>query len=257
MFFVLSKVLSFLIKPSVWLVALLVVAIFTKHPRRRKRCLVATLVLFLLFSNHLLFNLVMHAYEEPPVPFAAIEEPYDIGILLGGYTYTFVPTSDDRHTFNYEATRLTETLELYQTGRIEKILLTGGSGRVLGEAKNEAEMMVRFLTRMKIPREDIIVEKESRNTRENAVFSKAIIEERYPGARCLLITSSWHMPRAEACFRAVDLPVDPFPTGHRQEAYRFAPESWLIPDARGLFHWEFLIKEWVGYAVYYSSGYAR
>ena len=257
MFFILSKVLSFVIKPAVWLVVLLIVAVFTKRPVRRKRCLVATLVLFLFFSNHLIFNLVAHAYEPAPVGMADLEEPYDIGILLGGYTYTFVNSATDRHTFNYEANRVTETLELYRTGRIRKILITGGSGRILGPEQNEATMIERFLLRMEVPRSDLILEPNSRNTHENALFTEEIVRTQHPGARCLLITSAIHMPRAHACFRAVDLPVVPFPAAHRQEKIRFAPESWLIPDARGLYHWEMLIKEWVGYGVYYLRGYAR
>lgn len=257
MFFILSKVLFFLIKPSVWILALLVYAIFGKRPARKQNALIAATVLFLFFSNHFIYNLIINGYEPPVVEMNDLDGVYDIGILLGGYSYFFPVQTEDRHTFNHSAGRLTETLELYHTGKIKKILLSGGSGRILTQERSEALEVAELLQRWNVPPKDILIEPDSRNTRENALFSKQFIEENHPGARCLLITSAWHLPRAAACFRAVDMEVTPFPVDHRSERIRAHPESWLLPDARGLDHWEKLIKEWIGYGVYWVRGYAR
>ena len=257
MFFVLSKLLSFLIKPSVWIIVLMLYALFGKQRVRKRKALVAATILFLFFSNHFIYNLIINAYEPDVVPMSSIEQPYDIGILLGGYSYFFSVQANDRQAFNTSANRLTETLELYKAGKIKKILLSGGSGRVFTQEVSEALRVEDFLQRIGVPITDLIIEAESRNTYENALFSKRIIEARYPEARCLLLTSAWHMPRAAACFRAVDLPVTPFPVDFQSEQIRWHPESWLLPDSRGLHHWEKLIKEWVGFAVYRLRGYAR
>ena len=255
MFFVLSKLLAFLIKPSVWVLALLLYALFGRRAHRR-RALVAATGLFLFFSNHFLYNLIIRTYEPEVVTLDELDGTYDIGILLGGYSYFFPVQSGDRYAFNHSANRLTETLELYHTGRIRKILLSGGSGRILTQERSEALEVAELLKRWRVPARDILIEPDSRNTRENAVYSQQLVAETQPGARCLLITSAWHMPRAAACFRAVGMPVTPFPVDYRSERIRAHPESWLLPDARGFDHWEKLIKEWVGYGVYWLRGYA-
>jgi uncharacterized SAM-binding protein YcdF (DUF218 family) len=56
-------------------------------------------------------------------------------------------------------------------------------------------------------RDRITLEDYSRNTVENAVYSKAIVPK--PGERWLLVTSAYHMPRAIAVFRKAGFPVEP------------------------------------------------
>jgi uncharacterized SAM-binding protein YcdF (DUF218 family) len=65
----------------------------------------------------------------------------------------------------------------------------------------------------------VLVESASRNTRENAVNTAALVKPR-PGERWLLITSPWHMPRATCAFAAVGFPVEPWPVVHPVEMNR-------------------------------------
>ena len=254
MFFVLSKVLFFLIQPINWMVGCLIGAVWTKRPRRQKRFVWAALLLAVIFSNHFLVNLAYRAYEPDATAIGSIEQPYDVGIVLGGYSYTHIDAPRDRHTFNASASRLTQAVELYHTGKIKQLLVTGGSGSLLGQEYSEAQEIVRYLARMGVPHEAILVERASRNTRENAVYTAAMLASRPDSSRYLLLTSAWHMPRAAACFRAVGLSFDPFPVDHVSEHVRFAPSSLLVPDRIGFFRWERLIKEWVGYGVYRVRG---
>ena len=66
-----------------------------------------------------------------------------------------------------------------------------------------------------------MLERQSRNTYENAVFSKAMIAPK-PGERWLLVTSAYHMPRSVGLFRKAGFPVEPYPVdwrvGHRPRA---------------------------------------
>ena len=55
----------------------------------------------------------------------------------------------------------------------------------------------------------VIYEDRSRNTTENAEFSRDIARPR-PEETWLLITSAFHMPRAVGCFRRVGWNVVPF-----------------------------------------------
>jgi uncharacterized SAM-binding protein YcdF (DUF218 family) len=255
MFFVLSKILVVLLKPLNWIGALLLIALFAKGPKWRKRSLVAATLLFFLLSNQFLLNQVMRWWEPETITADQITEPYDIGILLGGYSNTLIRPDHDRHNFNGRANRFNNALELYRTGKIKKILLTGGSGHLIEDRPLEATEMQAFLLRLGIPKADIIVEAASRNTYENAIFSAKIIQEQYPGARCLILTSAWHMPRAAGCFANTELNTTPFAVDYFSEKTRWVPESLLLPYRHGFSRWEYLIKEWVGYWMYALKGY--
>ena len=255
MFFILSKVLLFLVQPLNWVFGILVYALWTKIPVRRKKALWSALLLMFLLNNHFLFNLVVNWWEPETIRADQIRQPYDVGILLGGYSNFFIEPSSDRHNFNERGARLFQTIDLYKQGKIKKILLTGGSGRLLTREHSEATMIVPFLERLGIPKEDLIVEPNSRNTRENALFSKAILDS-IPGAQsCLLITSAWHLPRGQGCFRKVGLDCTPYAVDYLSERYRLAAESILVPDRLGFYHWDILAREWVGYIMYKINGY--
>ena len=60
----------------------------------------------------------------------------------------------------------------------------------------------------------ITAEEQSRNTIENAVFSRLLADPK-PGERWLLVTSAFHMPRAIAAFRAAGFPIEAYPVDWR------------------------------------------
>jgi len=151
---------------------------------------------------------------------------------------------------------LTQATELYFDGKVKKLLLTGGSGRITGNEPSEAIEIERYLLKLGIPQSDIIIEADSRNTRENATLTKAIIDKSYPNASLLLVTSAMHMPRSQACFEKVGLAFDSYAVDYLKERIQWHPRSLLLPNPRGFYHWEILIKEIVGLVVYKISGYA-
>ena len=255
MFFILSKVLVFLIKPINWIWFSLLYALFGKRPKWKKRSLIAAVVLFLIFTNHFLFNLSARWWEVETITADQVLESYDIGILLGGYSNFNIRPNHDRHNFSERANRFNNAIELYHQGKIKKLLLTGGSGSLLENEPSEAEAMRSYLIQTGVPDSNIIIEGASRNTRENATLSKAILDKDYPNASCLLITSAWHMRRAMGCFDKVELVYTPYSTDHLSEKIRPVPESILFPDRLGLYRWEVIIREIVGYIMYWLQGY--
>jgi len=255
MFFIFSKILFFLIQPINWVIGLIAYSLFSKKPGRKRKALVAALVLLVFFTNRLVFNQVAKMWEVKTITADQITQPYDIGILLGGYSNSHILPSHDRMNFSSRSNRFLNGYELYRTGKIKKLLLTGGSGDLLQEQPGEAEQVKKFLLRIGVPEEDIIVENDSRNTWENAVFSKKIMDELHPGANCLLITSAWHMRRSMGCFKKAGVGCTPFSVDFMTEKDRWMPENSIVPDRKGFQNWEYLIKEWVGYCAYWAKGY--
>ncbi len=256
MFFILSKMLNFLVKPMNWIVGLLVFSAFAKTQRWRRRTLQLGVWLLVALSNHALFNAVVRWWEPDAVASSELVPPYQIAIVLGGYSNPHIEPQADRYNFSWNANRLTQALELYFQGRVQKLLLTGGSGNPFNQSYSEARDVVRWLTLVGVARSDIIVEGRSRNTYENALYSKALLDSLGLGQQPhLLVTSAWHMPRAEACFRKVGLQVRPYPVDYMSERWGWSPYMWLWPNPMDLHRWTLLCNEWVGYWVYWLRGY--
>lgn len=253
MFFILSKLLAFLLRPINWIFFLLIAALWWK--KKRKKLIWLNVVCLFFFSNAFLFNLTISWWEmdTPEVVYQA--DTMDVAILLGGYSDMNVAEAPHLHHLSGSGNRFHLAMQLYRQGKFKKWLLSGGSGRLWGEQKKESLMVKDLLVRLGVDPSDILVEAQSRNTHENAVFSKEKLDEVYPNGRYLLITSAWHMPRALACFEKEGIAVIPFCTDYKGRTIEFRPEKILLPHAGTLNDWDFLIKEWVGYLVYWMRGY--
>ena len=252
MFFILSKLLSFVIAPLTWVFVLLLWAFLTKVDKRKKKLLLIAVSLLYVFSNAFLFNEAMGAWELQTKKYEELKT-YDAGIVLGGmlaYDGEF-----DRLMFLRGTDRLMQAIELYKKGYIKKILFTGGSGSVLHQDMKEGVFAHRFLLTIGIPEHDIIIESESNNTRENAIFSKIILDKQLPAGKFLLITSAFHMRRAIGCFSKAGVQTDYYSTDRYSGMRSFEIDNLLIPNAASMMHWQMLIHEMIGFVVYKISGY--
>ncbi len=257
MFFVLSKVLYFLLQPQNWIAGGLLLALFARSARWRRRALWFAAVVFFITTNPLLTNLVLTWWEVPAAPLDDLDKTYDVAVVLGGYNNGSVQAPRDRLQLNDSPNRLVNALELFHRGKVKRLLLSGASGPWMHMQAGPTFQLASLVENLGVPDSLLLVEPASRNTYENIVFSKQLIDNHLPGASVLLITSSYHMPRARAICRKQGLVCDVFPTDiRREEMDWWRPSSWLIPNTRALVSWEMLIKEWVGLLVYKLRGYA-
>jgi uncharacterized SAM-binding protein YcdF (DUF218 family) len=254
MFFVLSKVLQYALMPILWILVLLLLAIFLKSAKARRISLVTATVLLVLFSNPFLANVTMRAWEYDSVPLAAVGK-YDVAIILTGVTTTRSLTPDRVHT-NKGADRFLHPLQLYRMGKVDKFLITGGVGTVLMDRSAEALLLKEVLMLAGVPDEDILIDPRSMNTRENATFTAALLES-YPHLeRKLLVTSAFHMRRAKGCFDKAGVATDPFPADFYTTENRYTPDELLVPHPDAFRLWHRIIHEMFGYVVYKVVGYA-
>ena len=117
---------------------------------------------------------------------------------------------------------------------------------------SEAASAVQIFESLGIPHSRIMAEEQSRNTMENAVFSMLIAMPQ-PGERWLLVTSSFHMPRAIGTFRAAGFPVEAYPVDWRTRG----PVDLLRPFGgvvEGLERTDIATREWIGLFMYWASG---
>ena len=254
MFFLLSKLLDFVLLPAVWLLVLLLAALLTRRPARRRGLLLATLILLLLGTNPALLNEALLAWEWPPVRLRELPPRADAAVLLTGIT-SVSKSPHDRVYLHEGADRLTHALWLWRAGRVRYILVSGGSGAVLKKAHTEATDLITLLRLAGIPDSVLIKEDLSRNTRENALFTRRIVQARPALDTLILVTSAFHQRRALGCFAQVGLHPQPFPAGYFSTDRAATPDYWLVLDPQALGRWSLLLHEISGYVVYRALGY--
>jgi uncharacterized SAM-binding protein YcdF (DUF218 family) len=255
MFFVLSKILGFLAIPSnlVALAGLIGVALLlTRHGRSGRRLVVASLVLLAVLGLSPIGNALIIPLEQRFPPWdAARGAPAGI-IVLGGAISPDISLARNVVALNESAERLAVVAELARRYPDAKILFSGGTGALLYSEGIEADFALRLLQSFGIARERILLDSRSRNTVENAQFSKEIAQPK-AGERWLIVTSAYHMPRAVGVFRKASFPVEAYPVDWRTRG----DEDVLRPFftvGDGLRRTDTAVREWVGLAVYWITG---
>ncbi|MBF36989.1 MAG: hypothetical protein CL838_07430 [Crocinitomicaceae bacterium] len=246
-FFVLSKILSFLIDPFFWIIIFLALGLFGRIKYRRRKYLLTAIIFILFFSNGLVYRTIFNKWK---INHNIKNEKFEYGILMGGIIS--LSSTKENIQFNKRNDRLLNTIELYHKKTISKIIITGASGSLSSDMK-EAEILKSYLESIDIKAKDILTETKSKNTYENAVFTTELINNERRKKTCLLITSDYHMRRSMACFNQTGLNVTPF--CKEAEKTHFDLETILIPQSNILFKWKVLFHEIIGYYTYKVMGY--
>ena len=253
MFFILSKLLNFLISPIIWIVGFFLYSLITKQQGRKKFFLWAAMVFLLIFTNPYLGNLVIKKWEVPYKKLSELNKTYDYGIILGG-----IAEWDKRYerlTFKGSSDRLAQAIELYKTGKIKKLLLSGGSGSEIKPEEKEMVYIRDYLLHIGIPDNDILVESDSRNTHENAKFVAEMLNGKE--GSYLLITSAFHMRRAVRCFTKEGINVFSWPVDRisMPQDEEMNIKNLIVPTAEYFTSWNLILKEMIGYEVYKIMGF--
>ena len=254
MFFILSKIISFLLSPLIWVMALLLLALVTKKPGRRKRSLATAIVLLYIFTNSFLVGLLTGVWAWDGSKDSEIKKVYPVGIVLGGNTISYNSLLS-KVTFNYNVDRLMQAMVLYKEGKIKHILVTGSAGNIIYRDIKEGNLMREALLEMGVPDSAIWVDTAADNTHENAVYAHRILIEKQVTDSCLLITSSLHMRRSLGCFNKEGIPVRPFATNLLRDSDVITFDYLIYPYAINITIWEGMTHEVLGYYVYKILGY--
>ncbi len=254
MFFFLSKTLGYLVRPLVIVCGLFIAAWIAKKKGRKRFFLLGGIVLLFFFSNEFIANEVMNAWEIKATPFAQLTRKYSYGILLCGAAKSEVGPPD-RVYLGSAADRINHTMQLYKMGLISKIVVSGGTGRLIDNGDREADDLASLLRLMGVPAEDILIENQSRNTHESADAVRKLLATLTKPSDCLLITSASHMRRSAACFRKSGWPCQSFSADFQGHTRKLTFDVLIIPKLEAITAWQTLFKEWTGYISYWVVGY--
>lgn len=218
---------------------------FRHQSRGRKGLLAVTLVLYALSLEPVGDALLWPLERQCSQP-TAQEVQGDVIVLLGGGARAGVPDFDGTgQVGEAAANRLLTALRLQKALHLP-IILSGGA--LLDGDANEAEIEKRLLLSLDVPSDMIYIDAKSRNTAENAAFTKALCQKNnwnHP----IVVTSAFHMPRAVRFFAREEMDFTPYPCDYRaSDSFHLSAYS-IVLQAYILYHSCLAIKEYAGIAA--------
>lgn len=256
MFVLMGKIFLPLIQPLGFTFILWVAAVLCYWRGRRrvgKVLVVAGMVTIMGFSNPLVGDWLYGGLEDDFAVLTPEELPAaDAIVVLGGMTHPPIPPRREVEVSD-GFDRLLHGMRLLRAGKAPFLVLSGGSiASLTGSDLSEATSMQRLALEYGVDPGVILLEERSRNTYENGLYTREILQER-GFERVLLVTSAAHMRRSVGVFRALGIEVIPAPTDVRIVPKPFNPGR-LLPSLLGLDSSSRAVKEYVGWWIYWMRG---
>lgn len=261
MFLYLSKLLPLLIYPLGLACLLMLVALVTlwKRPRWAAVAISLALIVLLVGGNGWTASYLARSLEWQNLPPAQVPNAEAI-VVLGGAVRPAAPPRPSAD-LNEHGDRVLYAAMLYQQKKAPLVILSGGRIEWFGNSSSESTDMATILNQIGVPASAIIEEPDSRNTYENAVNVRKILESRGI-QRVLLVTSAMHMPRSLLIFKrqgiaAIPAPTDFLVSNHELQELRNTTQSkllYLLPSADKLELFTQALKEYIGLVIYRLRG---
>lgn len=252
MYFIVSKSLGWLLVPSNLLLLAGIAGFaltFSRFANVGRRLMLSVFILVILcgvspFGKWLLTPLESRFPAWTPRP----EEPTGVIVLGGDINLDVAAGRGVVSPANpHRIVMAAALLHRYPRARA---LYSGGNPSVWKSKAREADYALELLEELGIPRSRIEVERSSRNTAENARFSRELVSPN-PTQRWLLVTSAFHMPRAVGIFCKAGFMVEPVPSGWQTDG-RYALE--LQDPVVGLATMDVAVHEWLALLIARLTG---
>ncbi|PJB63478.1 MAG: hypothetical protein CO095_16440 [Armatimonadetes bacterium CG_4_9_14_3_um_filter_58_7] len=254
MFYLLSKVLAFIVYPLSFATLIFAIACLLHNRRRRvSQILIGTAACWLYLCSIEPFANILLSPLESPFRGSRDNLPRPDAIMVLGGMSDAINSSSRWIELTESSDRLIMALQLARRHPRAILILSGGSGDLFEQSKRESVFLRDLAMDLGIEDERILVDSRSRNTRENAIETAKLLAGR-DLSDVVLITSAFHMRRALGCFRRLGLRPSACAVDFRGHHSNYDPFS-LIPDATSLQGSTSALREYVGLLAYKLQGY--
>jgi uncharacterized SAM-binding protein YcdF (DUF218 family) len=256
LFFILSKTIGFMLLPTNFLFAagfIGAILLMTRFASLGRKLVISAVLLLVICGLSPLGNYLLYPLEQRFPPWqAGAGAPPDGIVVLGASIESDLSAAHGTTVVRSAPDRIIAAAALAHRYPNARILFSGGSANLISNDAREADFAGAVFESLGIAKSRLIMERASRNTLENAQFSKALVAPK-DGERWLLVTSAFHMPRSIGLFRKVGFAVEAYPVdwrvGGRDDLMSF---SNAILD--GLGRTETAAREWIGLVAYRATG---
>ncbi len=252
--FVLSKVLWWFAQPTrLWLI-LTILSSLLLYTALFRQARIALLSLTIVAFIALVLPIDLYAMRplEQRFPQPKLPEHITGIIVLGGAVDQILTELYGQANLNSAAERMTEAVQLAFNYPNAKLVFSGGSAEIKPRSSfREADVAEQFYQEIGLDSARLIFERESRNTFENAVFTKELLNPQKDEV-WVLVTSAFHMPRAVGIFEELEWGVIPYPVDYRVGLNIETSPPVLFSGK--LFYFDIAAKEWLGLLAYKLMG---
>lgn len=191
--------------------------------------------------------------QYPPVSIDNTADASLIVVLGGAIAMPFPPRLDVE--LHDSSDRVLHAFRLYNADKAPTIFLSAGNIVKDPKMESEAYYISSLLQEWGIPSSAIVSAGSSRTTRENALETLEFLDSQdLKDALILLVTSSTHMPRALATFRAVGINAIPSTTDVSADSLMFPDFFNFLPSIGALKGLTSIWHEYLGTWMYRSRG---
>jgi uncharacterized SAM-binding protein YcdF (DUF218 family) len=255
-FFFLSKTLGLLLLPSNLLIGIGItglILLLTRFASLGRRLVAASVLLIAICGYSPLGYWLLYPLESRFPPWNDTKGAPDGIVVLGGAIEPDLSAAHNVAVFGASVNRMIAAAGLARRYPNARLIYSGGNANLLSsDAAKEADFAAAVFESLGFSKDHLIMERRSRNTQENAEFSKALASPK-SGERWLLVTSAFHMPRSIGVFRKAGFEVEPYPTDWRTRGRKdllVFSESFI----RGLERVDIASREWIGLLAYWTTG---
>ena len=255
MFYYLSKIFWLFAQPinlTGLLLAVALVAMLLGWRRFAMFTVAKALLVVALSTWTSLGALMLHPLEDRFArPQPAPAEIAGIMVLGGGFEGA-VNLARGGYELNSSGDRFVEAAVLARRYPEARVVVTGGASSLTLEGEADGDTAPRLLTALGVEPGRLVLENRSRNTYENAVFTRELVNP-MPGETWLLVTSAFHMPRSMGLFRKAGFVVVAWPADYRTAGNEYPG---LAQDnfSDSLQNTTLAIREWIGLVAYRMTG---
>lgn len=255
MFYLLSKAFWLVVQPINLIGLLVLLGIVATFFRLRKTGLFLIICGFLVLAIGAWTStgaLLLHPLEDHFArPDPAPENVAGI-IVLGGGFEGGVNLARGGYELNASGDRMVEAAVLARRYPQARVVVTGGAGSLILDGEGDGDTAPRLLIALGVAPERLVLENRSRNTYENAVFTRELVEPR-EDETWLLVTSAFHMPRSVGLFRKAGFEVVPWPADYKTSGIEtLGPAQDNVADS--LQNLTIAMREWIGLIAYRLTG---
>jgi uncharacterized SAM-binding protein YcdF (DUF218 family) len=255
MFFIVSKIFWRIAEPVTFAILTGLVGIllgFTRFARTGRVLMAGAIVMLAAGLLTPLGALLLRPLEDRfPQPPADMQEPTGI-VVLGGAVASGRSEARGQISLTPDGARTTTAVELARRYPAARLVFTGGPDTLLGHGLAEAISAKKLWLSLGVPAERMTFEAKSRNTWENAVFTRDLVKPK-SGEIWLLVTSAWHMPRSVGIFRRIGFDVVPYPVEYH--TFGDARDFLFFPKmTEEVIMLDESVREWIGLLAYRLAG---
>jgi len=175
---------------------------YLKNKKAKKRSIWRNLIFMFVGIITLIALIDMYGIAVYP-HIARLSCKANTALVMGAAQYNGVPSPVFMR-------RLEKAHELYLSGCVKKIVVTGG--KLYDDKFSEGETGFKYLTTLGVPKEDVQYETKSKTSYENILYSKPLINE----SNIIIVSDDYHVYRSKYIARLFGFKVEVAPVFRKQ-----------------------------------------